>query len=68
MAGASERLLEDSLENGMPLKWELVSPGLACFHGNLDEVNELLLLITSVCVCLQIIIIYQKTSLCLIVV
>ena len=30
----------------MPLKWELVSPGLACFHGNLEEVNELLLLIT----------------------
>ena len=38
------------LENGMPLKWELVSPGLACFHGNLDEVNELLLLINCVCV------------------
>ena len=37
-------------ENGMPLKWQLVSPGLACFHGNLDEVNELLLLINCVCV------------------
>ena len=34
----------------MPLKWELVSPGLACFHDNLDEVNELLLLINCVCV------------------
>ena len=34
----------------MPLKWELVSPGLACFHGNLEEVNELLLLINCVCV------------------
>ena len=52
----------------MPLKWELVSPGLACFHGNLDEVIELLLLINCVCVCLQIIIIYIKPSLCLIVV
>ena len=47
MAGTSERRLEDS---GIPLKWELVSPGLACFHGNLDEVNELLLLINCVCV------------------
>ena len=42
--------LPRGLENGMPLKWELVSPGLACFHGNLDEVNELLLLINCVCV------------------
>ena len=50
MAVTSELLSGGFLENGMPLKWELVSPGLACFHGNLDEVNELLLLINCVCV------------------
>ena len=50
MAVTSELWSGGFLENGMPLKWELVSPGLACFHGNLDEVNELLLLINCVCV------------------